>query len=73
MTPIQRLIKVVLSNRYTCSDIAEWATEANNNKRPADSTVYRWRDGKTDANTAVLKAIHDRFQAEGHDAVEGLV
>ena len=72
MTPTQRLIKAITGQRYTQVNIAGWATEANGG-RPTAATVSRWANGITEPDPAVLKAIHDRFQAEGHDAVGGLV
>ena len=72
MTPTERLISVILANRYTQVNVAEWATEANGG-RPTAATVSRWANGITEPAPAVVKAIHDRFQAAGHDAVEGLV
>ena len=72
MTPTERLIAVILSNRYTQVDIAKWSTEANGG-RPTASTISRWANGITEPSPVVLKAIHDKFKSLGHDAVGGLV
>ena len=72
MTPTQTLIKAMRKERYNGVHVAEWVEEITGS-RPAQSTVSHWSTGKSEPDPAVLKALHERFQKEGHDAVGGLV
>ena len=72
MTPTQLLIEAIRAERYTNIHIADWVQKITGN-RPAAKTVTDWKHGRSEPRPEVLRSLHARFQAEGHDAVGGLV